>query len=156
MRTLGIDPGYGRLGIAVLDGTHDNQTLVHSECFETSATTAFPDRLHACLSRVKEVVATHKPDIVVLENLFFNTNRTTAMHVAEMRGGLMYLAADAKLPLAEYTPNQVKVAVCGNGRGTKDAVAGMLHRLLAIPEKKMLDDEYDAIAVALTHAVSAR
>ncbi len=155
-KVLGIDPGYDRLGIAVLEGDRSTHTLVHSECFETSRAHSFPERLHEALARVQKLIAEHKPDAVALETLFFSKNQKTAMHVAEMRGGLLFVATDAGCAVAEYAPQQVKSAVSGNGRGTKDAVAYMLHKLIALPDKKMLDDEYDAIAVALTHLVSAR
>lgn len=156
MRVLGIDPGYDRLGIAILEGDRSHQTVVHSECFETARGDEFPERLHAALSRVKQIIAEFTPDEVALETLFFSKNQKTAMRVAEMRGGLLFVAKDMGCAITEYAPQQIKSAVSGNGRGTKGDIAAMLHRLLTIPEKKMLDDEYDAIAVALTHLVSTK
>jgi crossover junction endodeoxyribonuclease RuvC len=154
MRVLGIDPGYDRLGIAVLEGTRQKHTLIFSECFETNPKDVFEVRLHAATSRARDIVKQYAPDGIVLETLFFSNNQKTAMHVAEMRGALLLAATDAGIPVFQYSPQEVKVAVSGNGRGSKDDIAYMLHKLLAIPEKKMLDDEYDAIAVAVTHLVS--
>lgn len=156
LRVLGIDPGYDRLGIAILEGDRSHQTVLHSECFETVRTDDFPDRLHEALSHVQEVIKKHEPQEVALETLFFSKNQKTAMRVAEMRGGLLFVARDLGCSVTEYAPQQIKSAVSGNGRGTKHDVAAMVHRLLSLPQKKMLDDEYDAIAVALTHLVSSK
>lgn len=154
MRVLGIDPGYDRLGLAVLDGDRQKHTVVFSECFETNPKDPFEQRLHALVLRVQNILKEHRPDCVALETLFFSKNQTTAMHVAETRGALLFVAADAHIPIQQYAPQEVKVAVTGNGRGSKNDVAHMLHKLLTLPSKKMLDDEYDAIAVALTRLVS--
>lgn len=154
MRVLGIDPGYDRLGIAVLDGDRNTQTLIHSECFETDKKSEFVERLHAGTSRVGEIIKKFSPDIVALETLFFSNNQKTAMHVAEMRGALLFTAHNTGCAVVEFAPQQVKSAVAGSGRGAKADVASMLALLIKLPEKKMLDDEYDAIAVALTALVS--
>lgn len=156
MKVLGIDPGYDRLGIAVLEGNRDRHTVLHSECFETSRDDDFQNRLHQALVHVRDIITTFAPDEVALETLFFSKNQKTAMHVAEMRGGLLFVAKDSGCTVSEYAPQQIKSAISGSGRGTKDAVASMLHRLLELPEKKILDDEYDAIAIALTHLVSSK
>ncbi|GMU73808.1 MAG: crossover junction endodeoxyribonuclease RuvC [Candidatus Campbellbacteria bacterium] len=154
MRVLGIDPGYDRLGLAVVEGDRQKHTVVISECFETDPKEPFERRLHAAVSRMRSIVQEHRPDCVALETLFFSKNQTTAMHVAETRGALIFAATDAGVSVQQYAPQEVKVAVSGSGRGSKDDVAHMLHKLIALPPKKMLDDEYDAIAVALTCLVS--
>jgi crossover junction endodeoxyribonuclease RuvC len=156
MRVLGIDPGYDRLGIALLEGNRQKQTIIFSECFETSPKDTFEIRLHTAVSHVRDILQKHSPDSAALETLFFSNNQKTAMHVAETRGALLFAITDAHIPAYQYAPQAIKVAVAGSGRGNKDDVARMLHKLLSIPNKKMRDDEYDAIAVALTHMVSAK
>lgn len=154
MRVLGIDPGYDRLGIAVVDGDRNTQTLVHSECFETNKKDPFGVRLHDAISHTHVVLKKYAPDIVALETLFFSNNQKTAMHVAEVRGALLFIAHESGCIVREFAPQQIKSAVSGSGRGGKADVATMLHKLLEIPQKKMLDDEYDAIAVGLTALVT--
>jgi crossover junction endodeoxyribonuclease RuvC len=151
MRILGIDPGYDRLGLAVLSDGSGKQTYEYSECF-TPEKGAFEDRLLSVGAHFREVLGRFSPDAVALETLFITKNQKTAMHVAELRGVLLYEARMSKATISEYTPSQVKSAVTGYGKSDKAAVAMMLTKLLTIPERTMLDDEYDAIAVALTHA----
>ncbi|MEK7606463.1 MAG: crossover junction endodeoxyribonuclease RuvC [Patescibacteria group bacterium] len=154
IRVLGIDPGYDRLGIAILEGTRETHALLHSECFETGKNLPFAERLHAGIERIVSVIDQFSPDVIALETLFFSNNQKTAMHVAEVRGALLYVAQNANCQIQEFAPQQVKSAVAGSGRGSKEDVAAMLHHLIEIPDKKMRDDEYDAIAVALTALVS--
>lgn len=153
MKVLGIDPGYDRLGIAVLSGDQAKQSYDYSECF-TPEKGAFEDRLLAAGTHFKEMLDLHRPDLVALETLFFTNNQKTAMHVAELRGVLLYEARRAGVPIAEFIPSQVKLAVAGYGKSDKAGIAVMLGKLLAIPKRKMRDDEYDAIAVALTGLVN--
>ena len=153
LRVLGVDPGYDRLGLAVVAGDHSKQTHEYSECL-TPEKGDFPDRLFAAGDHFKKMLGQYSPDAVVLETLFVTKNQKTAMHVAEMRGVLLYEARAAGIPVFEYGPGQVKMAVTGYGKSDKAAIATMLTKLLSIPNTKMHDDEYDAIAVAMTHLVS--
>ncbi|HXK39516.1 MAG TPA: crossover junction endodeoxyribonuclease RuvC [Candidatus Paceibacterota bacterium] len=152
MKVLGIDPGYDRLGLAVLSGGVAKQTHKHSECF-TPEKGAFDDRLRAAGEHFAMMLREYDPDAVALETLFVTKNQKTAMHVAEMRGVLIYEARRANIPVYEYAPSQVKLAVAGYGKSDKAGVASMLQRILTLPKRLMLDDEYDAIAVAMTHLV---
>lgn len=162
MRVLGIDPGYDRLGIAVLSGDASRPTYVHSECFtpfvnvKAGEKADFLNQLLACGERVAAVLDGHTPDAVALETLFVTKNQKTAMHVAELRGVLLYEARKRSLPIFEYTPSQVKLAVTGHGASDKRGIKDMLERLVTLPQREMLDDEYDAIAVAVTHLSHAR
>ena len=156
MRVLGIDPGYGRLGIAILEGDRQKQHVVFSECFVTSSDTPFSKRLLESVRRVNVICGEYKPEVVALETLFFTNNQKTAMNVAEVRGALLYVTEEKGLPVAQYSPQEIKMAVSGYGKSSKADIAAMLTKLLTIPKKKMLDDEYDAIGVALTHLVSAK
>lgn len=157
MKIIGIDPGYDRLGIALIDGERGREFLVHSECFKTSAKEEFPDRLLSIISHVEKIIEKHKPKLFGIENLFLEKNQKTAMRVAEVRGALIYIATKYKIKIAEYTPLQVKSAIVGFGRGDKRQVQMMVRQLLKIPaQKKALDDEFDAIAIALTASAHHR
>lgn len=149
-RVVGIDPGFERLGIAVIERSRPHERLIASRCARTVPSLSFPDRLHALGEEVRSVFRDHGPDAVALETLFFAKNQKTAMAVAEVRGMLVYLAREHRLPIFEYTPLQVKVAVTGYGKSEKSQVGSMVERLMLLPKKKRLDDELDAIAIALT------
>jgi crossover junction endodeoxyribonuclease RuvC len=150
MRILGIDPGYDRIGIAIVE----DKTLVHSECFETSRGDDFHTRLKEVGQKLHAVIKEFSPDVMALESLFITKNQKTAMKVAEARGVISYEASLKNIPIHEYTPPQIKVAVTGHGGSDKAQITKMIPLLLKMKEKsgskKALDDEYDAIAVALT------
>jgi len=150
MRIIAIDPGYERLGIAVLEETREAVSLIFSECFHTSATLPFSERLHLIGREVERIVETFAPDALAIETLFFTANQKTAMLVSESRGVVTYEAAKKGLRVFEYSPLQVKIAVTGFGRATKESMMAMLPRLVTIPNTLTNDDEYDAIAVGLT------
>lgn len=149
MRILAIDPGYDRLGIAVLEGTASRPFLVWSDCILPPKGDR-ESRLFVVRKSVMEAIQTYAPDIFALETLYFSTNKKTALGVAEARGAALTAAGEAGIPVRECAPGTVKLAVTGNGRATKAAVASMLPRLLMLPPKKRLDDELDAIAVGIT------
>ena len=96
------------------------------------------------------MIAEWSPQGMAIEKLYFETNTTTAMGVAEARGVMLYAGARAKLALYEYTPLQIKVAVTGYGKSDKRAIMDMVPRLIKLPNRTMIDDEVDAIAIALT------
>jgi len=154
MRILGIDPGYERLGVAVVEKKKGKETLVYSSCFKTPSTDAFPKRLHAIGKEIERVIKEHKPEVLSIETLFFNTNQKTAMRVAETRGVIIHEASRGGLLIHEYTPLQIKIAITGYGRAHKDQLAFMINKLLSIDMTKKIDDECDAIAAALTHSAS--
>lgn len=153
---LAFDPGYERLGAAVLEKKSGREILLHSECFRTSAADAFPERLRQLGESVDALIEKFTPDAMALEKVYFEKNAKTAMQIAEVRGMLIHASASRGLSLFEYTPLQVKVAVTGYGKSGKPAVAAMVARLVTLPDKKRLDDELDAIAVGLTCLASAR
>ena len=150
MKILGIDPGYERLGIAVIEKEKGKEKLLYSTCFKTPKTDSFYKRLLALGKKVEEVIQKYDVDTLSIETLFLNTNQKTVMRVSEVRGAIILEAAKANLDIYEYTPLQIKIALTGYGRGTKDQVAFMVQRLLNLKDDKKLDDEYDAIAAALT------
>ena len=156
MRVLAIDPGYGRCGVAVLKKEHGKEKYVYSDCIETSPSLAFDERLAAVADECARLIKRHSPDALAMERLFLSTNQKTAMHVAEVRGALLHVAASAGIPTFEYTPGQIKSATTGSGRADKKQITAMIHLLLKFEKKIKHDDEYDAIAVGITHLAHAR
>jgi len=156
MRILGIDPGFEKLGVAVLERAGGKDTLFYSECFRTSARLPFPERLNALGTRASTIIKKWKPRALAIETLYFEKNLKTAMRVAEARGVVIYEAARAGLSVYEYTPLQVKIAVTGWGRADKKSVMNMVSKLIQLKNKKYSDDELDAVAIGLTHLASAR
>ncbi|MEN9649086.1 MAG: crossover junction endodeoxyribonuclease RuvC, crossover junction endodeoxyribonuclease RuvC [Candidatus Parcubacteria bacterium] len=150
MKVLGIDPGYERLGIAVLEKTAGSkEQLLYSACLRTSAKDSFEQRLLSLGKEIERVIAEFSPEALAIETLFLSNNQKTAMRVAEVRGMLIYLAASNGLTVEEINPLQIKLAVTGDGKSSKDQMMKMVALLIKMPNKKALDDEYDAIAVAL-------
>jgi crossover junction endodeoxyribonuclease RuvC len=156
MNIIGIDPGYDRCGIAVLHKDARTETLVYSTCVQTHKGDTFIQRLCDVTNAVDACIRTHAPDALAIETLVFNKNQKTAMHVAEVRGAILYTAHTHGVPVFEYTPQQIKSAVAGSGAGSKTDVTRMIHMLLKLPAQKRLDDEYDAIAAALVHSAVHR
>lgn len=156
MRVLGIDPGYDRLGIAVMERALGKDTLLTSSCILTDKALPFEARLELVGRAVTNFIKEHRPDAVALERLFLNKNRTTAMRVAEVRGAVIYLAELHACKVFEYTPQEVKVALTGYGKSDKEQVTRMVRRLIKNTPEDALDDEYDAIAVAATCLASVR
>ncbi len=152
MIILGIDPGYGRLGYAVLEKTPASEKLVSFSCVETSPATPHGKRLLKIADTVEKLMKENKPDALAIEKVFFTTNQKTAMKIAEVRGIISYLAVKNNIPIAEYTPLQVKMAVCGYGKAPKEQVKKMVMLILKMKEKPKYDDTSDAIALCLTHA----
>ena len=156
MRVLAFDPGFERLGAAVVERVGGKDVLLHSECIHTSAKLVFEERLLLLGKSAEALIELWLPEMIAIEDVYFENNAKTAMQVAEVCGVLKYIALSHNLPLAHYSPLQVKVAITGYGKSDKAAVAQMVARLVALPEKKRLDDEIDAIAVGLTCLASVR
>lgn len=156
MKVLSIDPGFGRCGVAVLEGDGAKATLLHSACVETDPKTNFSERLFAVANEVTRLIDVYTPETISIEEIYFTNNAKTAINVAEIRGMLIYLAISQSIPLVEFNPLAVKIAITGYGRATKEQVTKMVEKLVTIPKKKMLDDEYDAIALGLTALAHAR
>lgn len=156
MRVLAVDPGYGRCGVAVVEKEAQKETLLYSACIETPAALEFPERLAIVAKECARLLLRYYPDAVALEKLYITRNQKTAMRVAEVRGALIAAATKHHIPISEYTPSEVKVAVAGSGRADKRAIIKMLHALVKIEKKIELDDEYDAIGIAVTHLARVR
>ena len=156
MRGLAFDPGYERLGVAVVEKQNGKERLLHSACMRTSAALPFATRLKELGAATEALIKKWEPSAVALEEVYFKNNAKTAMQVAEVRGVLTYLAAARDLPVHQYTPMEVKVATTGYGGSDKRAVGLMVRRLITVPAGKKLDDELDAIAVGITCLASLR
>lgn len=150
MKVLAFDPGYDRLGVAVLERDAGKEKLLFSECLETDRNTSLSERLFRVGQHVEFLLKEHAPTIVALETLFFNKNVKTAIGVAEVRGIILFLAQSAGCSVAEFGPQEIKVAVTGYGNSDKTAVFTMVKRLVGGVPEGALDDEYDAIAVGVT------
>ncbi len=155
-RVLAFDPGYERLGAAVLEKQKGKEVLLHSECVRTPADLPFHERLKLVGAAAEALIQEWQPGAVALEEVFFEKNAKTAMQVAEVRGVLTYLAATRGLEVYQYTPSEVKVAVTGHGGSSKAAIALMVPKLIELPKRPRLDDELDAIAVGITCLASRR
>lgn len=159
MRILGIDPGYERLGVAVLEKkqTDKKEIVIFSECFKTSAKLDFNERLLLIGEEVKRIIKKYKPEVLSIETLFLTTNHKTVMHVAEARGVVIYEATNAGLKIFEASPPQIKIATTGYGKANKEQIIKMVKILVDIDNSKTTakagkesDDELDAIAIAIT------
>lgn len=150
MRILAIDPGYDRVGIAVMEGTASKPEVVHSECLVTNRTDSRENRLAEIADRIRKIIKLYKPERVAIETLFFGVNQKTGIGVAESRGVILAEAGRFGIPAFEFNPNSVKVAVTGYGASKKQGVTDMVKRLVKITKKVKYDDEYDAIAIGIT------
>lgn len=153
---LGVDPGYERMGLAILARAQSGDKLVASLCARTPKELSLPERIGMLAEVVRSLIAEHSPDSLAVERIFWNQSTSTALGVAEVRGMLATLAQEYGLAIFEYSPQQVKVAITGYGASDKKAVAFMIPKLVILPERKRLDDELDAIAIGLTCLASTR
>ncbi|MFA6274193.1 MAG: crossover junction endodeoxyribonuclease RuvC [Candidatus Paceibacterota bacterium] len=157
MKILGIDPGFERLGIAILEKEKgQKEQVVFSECFKTSSKLDFSERLKLIGEEIKRVIKKYKPEVLGIETLFLNTNQKTVMHVAEARGVVIYECSQAGLKIFEASPPQIKIATTGYGKANKEQMIKMVKILVKIDESKKSDDELDAIAIALTASACLR
>ena len=155
MRVLGIDPGYAIVGWGVLDYAGNRFAPVDFGAVCTDAGVPFERRLDEVYAGIKEVIERTQPEVLAIEKLFYQHNQTTVIGVAEARGVILLAAAQAGLPIYEYTPMQVKQAVVGYGLADKKQVMDMTKRLLKLKAVPRPDDAADALAIALCHARSA-
>jgi crossover junction endodeoxyribonuclease RuvC len=151
MTILGIDPGYERIGIAIIERLPSKKDrLVYSNCFKTKASLPFPIRLKNIGQELEKVITEYNPRALAIEKLYFTSNQKTVMGVSEARGVIIYTASKNNLEVFEYTPLQIKVAVTGYGRASKEMVATMVPKLIEVRSEIKSDDEVDAVAIALT------
>lgn len=155
LRIIGIDPGIARMGYGIIDVIGNRMTAVDYGTLETSAETPTPERLAILYSGLQRLLVKHQPTIMVVEQLFFYRNVTTAFVVGQARGVAILAGVQAGVTYAEYTPMQVKLAVTGYGKADKVQIQEMVRVLLNLAERPQPDDTADALAIAITHANSA-
>lgn len=154
MTILGIDPGLAITGLAIVKDDRGRQTLVYSDTIITDKNMSTSLRLLKLHKLLTSLVKKLKPDMAVFENLFFNTNAKTALVVGQARGVVQLTLAQNNIPIAEYTPLQVKMAITGYGRADKNQIQQMVKQILKLPAILKPDDVADAAAIALTHCFS--
>ena len=152
MIILGIDPGLAIVGWGVIESYRGNIRPLAYGAITTPAHTPVEERLRMIADDLGAVIDKYKPDEMAVEELFFNTNITTGIRVAEARGVIIMCAYRLGVKIFEYTPLQVKQAVVGFGRAEKKQVIDMVTRLLALPKPPKPDDTADALAIAICHA----
>lgn len=155
LRILGIDPGLATVGFSIVDVEKSKMKLVTCGVISTPAHTSLSSRLDRIFDDMNELISSFDPDVMSIEELFFNTNITTGIAVAHARGVILLSAYRAGVQVFEYTPLQVKQAVVGYGRAEKNQVIDMVRRILALPAAPKPDDAADAVALAICHARSS-
>lgn len=154
MKILGIDPGIGRMGWGAVEVQSSECKVQSYGCVETEAKEEIPQRLQQVYKSVTDIMDKYNPEVLAIEELFFNTNAKTAFIVGQARGVVLLAAAEKNIPVNIYTPLQVKMALTGYGRAEKSQIGQMVKVLLKLKEIPKPDDTADALAVALTHAFS--
>jgi crossover junction endodeoxyribonuclease RuvC len=152
MIVLGIDPGTANTGYGVVASRRGRVVALDGGVIETRAGLPLERRLAAIHVRLCELIAEHRPEAVAVEDLFFGANARSAFAVGQARGVVLLAAGQHGLPCSSYTPQQIKNAVCGNGRADKLQVQQMVQRLLALTELPQPDHAADALAVGICHA----
>ena len=152
-RVLGLDPGLRVTGFGIIDVSGTRLSYVASGCIRTSDgdDRILPDRLKTLLNGVREVIATYEPGIAAVEKVFVNVNPQSTLLLGQARGAVICGVVSCKLPVAEYTALQVKQAVVGHGKATKEQVQHMIIRLLSLAAAPQADAA-DALACAICHA----
>ena len=149
---LGIDPGYGRVGYALLKENGNDFEVLDYGCFETSKDKSSYDRLNSIYDKVVELIKSHHPTVVSLEEIFFGRNVTTAFDVGKAHGVVQLAASQSHIPVIYYTPAHVKISVSGFGKADKTQIQKMVKSILHPKEIPKPDDAADALAIALTHS----
>ncbi len=146
---LGIDPGYGRCGWAII-----NDAFSYVDCGIVETMPTDENRLLAVYTSLSDIIQKYNPVSCGVEKLFFNKNVKTAIPVAQVIGVIKLLLAQHNIPYVEYTPGQIKQSITGYGRSSKDQLAVMVKKILQAPEIIQHDDAYDALAIALCHCLA--
>jgi crossover junction endodeoxyribonuclease RuvC len=150
MRVLGVDPGYDRVGLAVMEYQNGLEKVLYSTCVLTNKTDDLNTRLQVVGNAITQTISNYAVDTLGIETLFFNKNVKTAMGVAQARGIIIYTAMQANCQIYEFSPQAIKIATTGYGNSDKVAVTAMVKQLVPDVPTSALDDEYDAIAVGIT------
>ncbi|OGG03865.1 crossover junction endodeoxyribonuclease RuvC [Candidatus Gottesmanbacteria bacterium RBG_16_37_8] len=154
MIVVGIDPGIAITGCAIVTDNKGRQSLLYSDAIITPSKQNFAARLSIVYLKLSAILKKFHPEVAVLENLFFNTNAKTAFLVGQSRGVIQLSLFQNHIPIFEYTPLQVKMALTGYGRAEKNQIQIMVKQVLKLPQILKPDDVADAAAIALTHCFS--
>jgi len=149
LRVLGIDPGFDRMGLGVVDQLGSRLTWVFHGCKKTNTKDDFSTRLQSIRDELTRVIKEYKPDVAAVEQLFFQTNAKTAMKVGMARGVILLALADAGIPLVEMTPQQLKQGLTGWGAASKKQIQEMVKRMLNLKQIPKPDDAADALGIAI-------
>lgn len=153
-RILGIDPGFGRIGFGIIEGSGRDWKPVAHGCIETSSKKGFIERLEDVHTVLKYIIKKYHPTHSAVEELFFYKNVKTAIDVGQARGVILLTLREAGLPISEYTPLQIKQSITGYGRAEKGQLQRMVRMMLGIKKAITPDDAADALAIALTCGAS--
>ncbi|KAB3537264.1 crossover junction endodeoxyribonuclease RuvC [Alkaliphilus pronyensis] len=154
MIIIGIDPGIAIMGIGVIKYEGNSFKPIYYNAIKTSSKTPTDQRLRIIYEELSKLLDTYKPNVIAIEELFFNNNSKTAFIVGQARGVAILSAANRNIPVYEYTPLQVKQGVVGYGRADKKQVQQMIKTLLCLKTVPKPDDVADALAVAICHGHS--
>ncbi len=149
LRVLGIDPGFDRTGLGVIESSGGSLKWIAHDCIQTKTSQELSERLSLVYDGVVQAIKTFQPQVIGVEKLFFQTNVTTALSVGMARGVILLAIAQAHLPCVEMTPNQVKQGVAGHGQADKKQMQKMVQMLLKLKEIPKPDDAADALAIAM-------
>jgi crossover junction endodeoxyribonuclease RuvC len=155
MVVIGIDPGITNTGFGVVESRGSALLALDGGVIETSPKTPLENRLAAIADRIDELISEHNPDAMAIESIYFGKNAESAFLVGQARGAVVCEAGRKGLPVASYTPQQIKLAVCGSGAAAKDQVQRMVSVLLDLPGEVPPDHAADALAVGVCHVNSA-
>ena len=159
MVILGIDPGLARCGWGVIQKFEVRSSkfeVIDYGCVETGKELPIPERLNIISEELKKILQKYKPEAAAIEKLFFGANEKTALNVGQARGVIILTCQQYGLPISEYTPLQIKMALTGYGRADKQQIQRMVKMLLHLKEIPQPDDAADGLAVALTHGFQNR
>jgi len=156
MIILGVDPGTATTGYGLIEEKSGKLSMVDYGVIITESKQPLEDRLELLHDQLGDIIDEYNPDEIAVEELFFSTNVKTAMSVGQARGVILLVAKKSGVNIAEYTPNQVKNGICGNGNADKKQVQKMVQMLLKLTEVPQPDDAADALAIAICHAASRK
>lgn len=149
-RIIGIDPGFGRVGWGIIEGSRSDWTHIAHGCIDTNSKKPFLERLESIYDELQKIIDTYKPQTSAVEELFFYKNVTTAMKVGQARGVILLTLRQAGLPVYEYTPLEIKQTTTGYGRADKQQMQRMIQMQLHLKNIPKPDDAADGLATALT------
>ncbi|HUD20222.1 MAG TPA: crossover junction endodeoxyribonuclease RuvC [Patescibacteria group bacterium] len=156
MIIMGVDPGFARVGWAIIEHKASRITPKAYGCIETEKTETLPNRLMITHNAIQTLIKRFSPDCMSVEELYFATNAKTAISVGQARGVILLAAAQKNIPVVSYSPLTIKRTICGDGKADKSQIGRMVTKILKLKEIPKPDDTADALAIALTHGYSFR